>query len=90
MQKVEIGARKFKSLPEVRGTLVRLSRRSPKSYFFASIIFDAVDLFEAPGLPHSDHAANDWPLGYWHKGEHRVWSESRKIRAQNAGPQCDR
>ncbi len=90
MQKLNLGNRKFKSFAEAKNTAAKLSARSPRAYFFMSVIFDQVDIFQGDHLPYSDHAANDWPLGYWKAGQAHRWSEARVIRAQNAGETCDR
>ena len=54
-------------------------------YVVFSIVFGQVIASRRDALPSSDHAANDWPVGYWHKGAHKEWSEARRIRSQNAG-----
>lgn len=90
MKKLELGERNWKNTAQVSNAVRRMSANSPRSYFFVSIIFSCVDVFESDKLPASDHSAHDWPLGYWHAGEHKAWSDARKVRAQNAGPQYDR
>lgn len=58
-------------------------------YVFFAVVFSEVYAYRANRLPYSDHTANDYPAGYWHNGQHRDWSNARKIRAQNAGQTND-